>query len=147
MARAKTKVLSVRLSLESLQSCFDLCDLLGHTTSGASSAISRTVESLTANMRQKNIIPSYTASELEVLIPQFMAKINPTSSCEQLDKISFTNSDFAPSQLPVTEGEVDEISNEIEAFTPDDEYNDLIEEQIRERMREDESDLLSKILI
>lgn len=76
---SKSKVLSVRLSLEALQSCFDLCEALGNPTNGASGAISRSIEILTKDLREKGTLPNYTKNELSILVESFIAKKNPTS--------------------------------------------------------------------
>ena len=158
--RRKTRVLSVRLKLDALQSCFDLCEMLGHPTNGASGAIARSIETLTADLRNKAVIPTYTDSELEHLVAAFIATRNPTSMAS-LEGISMfeetssiveikrpictplTNSDFAPSILAVEEGEVDEAFE----LSEQTEYEELIEERIREVQREEEDELLRKITL
>jgi len=159
--RRKTRVLSVRLKLDALQSCFDLCEMLGHPTNGASGAIARSIETLTADLRNKAVIPTYTDSELEHLVAAFIASRNPTSMAS-LEGISMfeesssiveikkpacckplTNEDFAPSILAVEEGEVDEAFE----LSEQTEYEELIEERIREVQREEEDELLRKITL
>lgn len=143
----KSKVLSVRLSLESLQSCFDLCEALGVPTTGASAAIARSIETLTRDLRERGTLPSYTKHELDTLIPSFIARKNPTSmpSLERLSsterQTAYRNEDFAP---------VQPISRDLaiqQAAAADQEYKDIIEEKIQEQIANDEIDLLKKILI
>lgn len=161
----QTRVLSVRLSLAALQSCFDLCEMLEHPTNGGSSAIARTVEVLTSNLRKEGKLPVYKKEELARLVETFMAKKNPTSMAS-LEKLSsfdlypeaslpsqrtqLTSEDFAPQQKfdgVCNQPDKTERELERERLDEDREYEDLIEEQIREQMLSDENDLLSKIMI
>lgn len=162
----KTKVLSVRLSLEALQSCFDLCEALDMPTNGGSGAIARTVECLTKDLRNKGTLPTYTHSQLSELVKTFIGSKNPTSmaSFEKLSLLdqavdrrtasgtltpniqspterAFSNEDFAPAYAPAKELTFEEIQDEAN------EYKDLIEEQILAQVLKEEEDLLSKILI
>jgi hypothetical protein len=155
----KSKVLSVRLSLEALQSCFDLCEVLGHPTNGASGAIARTVEVLTRDLRSKNTIPSYRVEELEILVSSFIASKNPTSmpSFERLSSNDFDPTLFKPKQPVGMLFPEDYFEQPIEEEKPQrthrqvqddqEEYNELLEEKIREQMAIEDAELLAKILI
>ena len=79
MSKVKSKVLSVRLSLEDLQSCFDLCALAGLQPAGASSAIATSIKILMTIQRSKGILQSYTEKELLTSMASFVGKINPTT--------------------------------------------------------------------
>lgn len=79
MSKVKSKVLSVRLSLEDLQSCFDLCALAGLQPAGASSAIATSIKILMTIQRSKAILQSYTEKELLTSMASFVGKINPTT--------------------------------------------------------------------
>jgi hypothetical protein len=157
---SKSKVLSVRLSLESLQSCFDLCEALGMPTNGASGAIARSIETLTRDLRDKGTLPVYTHSELIHLVSIYLNKKNPTSmaSLEGFSTVDrrtvyehipeqqthYSGEDFAPVcsiEQPRRERSFEEINDEAN------EYKDLIEESILEQIQQDENDLLTKILI
>ena len=153
----KTKVLSVRLDLATLQSCFDLCEALGHPTKGASGAISRCLTVLLKDLRSKDKLPTYSEADLSVLVAQFMAlQNNPTSSIS-LEKLANLETDFHPvCSMPVESGEYTSNVTHSELSTHDkvvfeqteqEEYNLLLEEQIRERMKEESNDLLSKIMM
>jgi hypothetical protein len=144
----KSKVLSVRLSLDALQSCFDFCEALDCKASGASSALSRFIETITKDYRLKGILPTYSDSELELLLKEFVGKKNPVSMAS-LEKLNQSGEDFNPLRArPTILEEIEVIEAQIdEQISPDEEYNDLIEEQIRERMKEDEDTLLAKIML
>ena len=149
MSNRKTKVLSVRLDLATLQSCFDLCEALGHPTKGASGAISRCLTVLLKDLRSKDKLPTYSEADLSVLVAQFMAlQNNPTSSIS-LEKLANLETDFHPvCLLPVDEGHRSQDHDQvIFEQTEQEEYNLLLEEQIRERMKEESNDLLSKIMM
>jgi hypothetical protein len=146
----KSKVLSVRLSLEALQSCFDLCEALGTPTNGASGAISRTLEVLTKDLRSKQTLPTYSPVELEALVASFISSKNPTSmaSLSKLSifdnfqanqHVSMTNTDFAPptSVYQAQREQQDELE----------EYNEILEEQLRAQMLLEDAELLKKIMI
>lgn len=75
----KTRVLSIRLPVEALQSCFDLSDLAGAPTTVAGTAIARSISLLTANLRASGKLPVYSPTELEHLTEKWAAKINPSS--------------------------------------------------------------------
>lgn len=75
----KTKVISLRIPLEDLQSCFDLCEKAKHPTSIASSAISRSLSVLLSSLRVSKVLPSYTSEELLNLCASYKEKINPAS--------------------------------------------------------------------
>lgn len=156
----KSKVLSVRLSLEALQSCFDLCEALGTPTNGASGAIARCVELLTSDLRAKGSIPTYKPHELALLVTQFIGKKNPTSmaslsslsgehcSARPTTPISSGN-DLSPKMF-FSSGEAPKVDRETvlrDMAIEEEELSDLIEEQIRSVQREEESDLLSKIMM
>ena len=172
----KSKVLSVRLHLEDLQSCFDLCELLGHPTNGASGAISRACSVMMQDLRRKKVVPSYQPSELEILVAQFIQAKNPTSmmslenlnnfesrefssqsgefstSSMQIEIVGRDNEDFAPFQArqEVEPGQALSAEYEQEAsefLSKQDEFNDLVDSQIRETQQEEADALLRKILI
>lgn len=87
----KTRVLSIRLPIEALQSCFDLSDLAGAPTTVAGTAIARSISLLTANLRESGKLPKYSPTELEKLTERWAAKINPSSmpSLELSSQASF----------------------------------------------------------
>ncbi len=155
----KSKVLSVRLSLETLQSCFDLCEALQSPASGASSAISQSLTLLMRDLRAKGTLPTYRPSELETLLSSMIARKNPTSmiSLENLSNLdrSITDADFAPSLYAPKACEihpVSEIPRALEGSLEDqlseqEEYADLIEQSIREQQTQEADDLLSKLII
>lgn len=147
----KSKVLSVRLDLATLQSCFDLCEALGAPTNGASGAISRALSVLLLQLREQSKLPTYTNQELEILVKQFIVSKNPTSmaSLETLstvDRRDYRTEDFAPlaSTTPVPQSYEEHI--ELDQAIKDD-LEDLLEEQIRAQMLSEEVDLLAKIMI
>lgn len=195
---SKSKVLSVRLSLESLQSCFDLCEALGNPTNGASGAIARSIEILTKDLRAKGSLPTYKTDELKLLVESFVAKKNPTSmmnlealsNFESIDRREMqrdfkainhrainiqgtqtgrfsssvpnaSNSDFAPLEThPDSRLEYESFCDGIEACEADPkertwqeshdestEYAELLEEQIQIQVKQEEEDLLAKILM
>ena len=152
----KTRVLSVRLPIEALQSCFDLSDLAGAPTSVAGTAIARAISLLTATLREQGKLPVYSPTELEKLTERWAAKINP-SSMPSLELSSQADTSiqreenqqsFDPYQTvsvppnynvktqQVEEGDFDESSLEEEIL-----------KQMKEVELEDELDLLDKILI
>lgn len=152
----KTKVISVRLSLESLQSCFDLCLLVGHPTQSASSSLSRAIHLLTSNLRSSGTLPSYTSPELAELTKDWASKINPStlpslelSSTSLTSLSSFTPLPFAPhkseghSEDVVEKQDVEEQKNERDK----EDLEDEILKQIKEIELLEELDLLDKILI
>jgi len=98
MSVKKSKVLSVRLSLADLQSCFDLCSLAGHTPSGASSAIAGSLKLLMHIQRERGILPVYTESELCKTLDRFVGKINPSTfaSLEESSKVDLACNLFLP---------------------------------------------------
>jgi hypothetical protein len=98
MSVKKSKVLSVRLSLADLQSCFDLCSLAGYTPSGASSAIAGSLKLLMHIQRERGILPVYTESELCTMLDRFMGKINPSTfaSLEESSKVDLSCNLFLP---------------------------------------------------
>lgn len=164
----RSKVLSVRLSLDALQSCFDLSEALGIPASGASAAIARSIEFLTKDLRDRGTLPSYSKNDLVSLTKSFMASKNPTSmpSFESLsmfessqgqairppvdnpvdrrtseEKHNYTNADFAPVCSLPRERSFDEV------YAEQNEYKDLVEAKILEEIQKDEDELLRKILI
>ena len=158
MSNRKTRVLSVRLDLATLQSCFDLCEALDSPSQGASGAIARSLTILMSDLRSKGTLPTYKNHELSTLLQNYQTAKNPTSMAsletlsnfERHQKVSLTNQDFNPSMLAVEEGEVDKISTEADSDYPLndlDEYNDLLESKIREQQDKESEDLLSKLLI
>jgi hypothetical protein len=155
---SKSKVLSVRLSLEALQSCFDLCEALGVPTNGASGAIARSIETLTRDLRERGTLPVYTPGELNHLLSIHLSRKNPTSmaslegfsTADRRDSTyrvptehqhHYSNEDFAPVCNIPRERSFDEVHQEQQ------EYKDLIEEKILEEIQKDEAELLNKILI
>jgi hypothetical protein len=170
MSRAKTRVLSVRLSLSALQSCFDLCEVLGAPTNGASSAIAKFVEAMSGDLRDKQIIPTYKPHELEALVQQFISAKNPTSmpSFEKLSLFetsqrNLTSEDFAPTQTgdyqsvcfeqsvrPLTSpasADSSAVNEPEESIFEEEEYHNLIEEKIREMQQSEAEDLMKKIMV
>lgn len=163
-----SKVMSVRLSLENLQSCFDLCELTSNKARGGSSAIAKALSLLLEDLRGKGILPVYREEDLEALLSEYIPAKNPTSmpSLEKLSQAAMaqssqsplTSRDFAPvCSLPSDPASrvLDEIEPDLELleteaqslFEDEQEYNLLLEEKIREQMKLDEEDLLAKILI
>jgi len=98
MPTVKSKVLSVRLSLADLQSCFDLCALAGHQPAGASSAIAGALKILMSIQRAKGILPVYNEQELLKTLDRFVSKINPSTICslEQSSKVDLACNLFFP---------------------------------------------------
>lgn len=165
----KTRVLSVRLPIEALQSCFDLSDLAGAPTTIAGTAIARSISLLTANLRESGKLPSYSQVELEHLTEKWAAKINPSSMPSlELSSQANSTSSINPSTLQTQiEGKQPEFDPYLRINTPDgyavkscsiepiletlnlDELS--LEEEILKQMKEveleDELDLLDKILI
>jgi hypothetical protein len=133
------------------------------------------------DLRRKKVVPTYQASELELLVAQFIQTKNPTSMmsmeslseyehCPTADRRTSTQTeivgthseDFAPylgktAELIVID-EFAEVSPEawqnVEAgqeanqfLSEQDEFNDLVDSQIRETQQEEAEELLKKILI
>jgi len=98
MSVKKSKVLSVRLSLADLQSCFDLCSLAGHIPSGASSAIAGSLKLLMHIQRERGILPVYSEAELCKTLDRFVGKINPSTfaNLEESSKVEMACHLFAP---------------------------------------------------
>jgi len=98
MSVKKSKVLSVRLSLADLQSCFDLCSLAGHTPSGASAAIAGSLKLLMHIQRERGILPVYSEAELCKTLDRFVGKINPSTfaSLEESSKVDLACNFFLP---------------------------------------------------
>lgn len=157
----KTRVLSVRLDLATLQSCFDLCDALNIPQTGASGAIASTLKLLLSDMRNKQSLPSYTEEQLRLLAGKYAGKINPTSqaSLERLTDLDFapysvdagldrTGLDRTP-RLERTKQEPEQLERDLQREEQEalEEYNDLLEQSIRELQKESEEDLLKRIMI
>jgi len=98
MSVKKSKVLSVRLSLADLQSCFDLCSLAGHTPSGASAAIAGSLKLLMHIQRERGILPVYSEAELCKTLDRFIGKINPSTfaSLEDASTVDLACNFFMP---------------------------------------------------
>ena len=173
----KTRVLSVRLPVEALQSCFDLSDLVGAPTTVAGTAIARSISLLTANLRESGKLPTYTPLELDRLTERWAAKINPASMpslelSSQADSLLITSEiEKASSGLDQAFEEPPEIEQSfnpyqtigrpqgynvkdcsiepiLESFNLDElSLEEEILKQMREVELEDELDLLDKILI
>ena len=94
----KTRVLSVRLPVEALQSCFDLADLAGAPTTVAGTAIARSISLLMANLRESGKLPTYTPAELDRLTERWAAKINP-ASMPSLELSSQADSLLIPAEM------------------------------------------------
>jgi hypothetical protein len=184
--KRKTRVLSVRVSLEALQSVFDLCQLSGFNPSGASSALSQFLEATTGQFRSSGKLPSYDHTELEVLLEGYVSKLNPTSG-SNLSKISKFNDEIFNTKLerPTTRrSSAAKLVSANEEFSPltfipndkddltsggrvvpiytvesgqlveptsydhtEDDYEELLTAKIREIQKEEEDDLLSKIIM
>lgn len=163
----KTRVLSIRLPVEALQSCFDLSDLAGAPTTVAGTAIARSISLLTANLREAGKLPVYSSTELEKLTEKWAAKINPSSmpSLEVSSQVSCTinpstlsdSFDSSPKEFnPYQTVEVPPNFN-IKSGLAEEALDCLsldeisLEEEILKQMKEveleDELDLLDKILI
>lgn len=96
----KSRVLSIRLPLEALQSCFDLSDMVGAPTTVAGTAIARSISLLTANMRKAGKLPVYTDTELEKITEKWAAKINP-SSMPSLEQSSLCDVSLLSANTPL----------------------------------------------
>lgn len=158
----KTRVLSVRLPVEALQSCFDLSDLAGAPTTVAGTAIARSISLLTANLRESGKLPRYSPTELDKLTEKWAAKINPSSLPSlELSSQADTPTDvfehktfdpYTPVKIPPGfDAKLGGTSKSEEAET-DLNIDELsLEEEIVKQMKEveleDELDLLDKILI
>lgn len=165
----KTRVLSVRLPIEALQSCFDLSDLAGAPTTVAGTAIARSISLLTANLRDQAKLPKYSPIELEKLTEKWASKINP-ASMPSLEIASQANFDTSIQPFVPIEGsaepeeafdpyaEVDipsgynvkacSIERTLESLNLDElSLEEEILKQMKEVELEDELDLLDKILI
>jgi len=144
----KTKVLSVRLRLEDLQSCFDLCSSVRCPTDVASTAICRTLSILLQNLRSSKALPTHTEPALLE---------NSLSFKEKLPSV-----ELSPFAQPERESSQEDIKEDL-SFLGEDilhdayisepdlsldrELEDEITKQIRLIEMEEEIDLLSKILI
>ena len=96
----KTRVLSLRIPLEDLQSCFDFCALYKAPTTIASSAITRTLSILLSDLRASKSLPEYTASAIEQSCRAYKSIENPTSMPSlELSSISSLSS-MAPRSMP-----------------------------------------------
>lgn len=157
----KSRVLSIRLPMEALQSCFDLSDLVGAPTTVAGTAIARSISLLTANLRASGKLPVYTSEELAKLTDRWAAKINP-SSIPSLELSSTTDFvDEPPSVLdtqafdpyttvnkpPGFDTKLCGVTETLSSAFEEVDLEDEITRQVRELEMEDELDLLDKILI
>ncbi len=162
----QSKVLSVRLDLATLQSCFDFCKISNRPAKGASSAIARTLINLLKDLREGGQLPAYSQDHLEELLSSYRAIDNPTSmpSFERASLVEAAQSfDGLPPSLsnkpkgaqplarPQSTIESSEILSREEALILQDaekrEIDFLLEEEIRGQQLLDEIDLLEKILI
>lgn len=165
---SKSKVLSIRISLEALQSCFDICLLNQQTAKGASSAMARTLEILTRDLRARQVIPSYSQAELHYLLQSYLGGLNPVSmsNLDQANTFDSTNSDFMPSPfkienfnnldcnesrelLPESKGEHGLNLEKVEKseFAKKSIIEAELDKHIKEIQKESEQNLLSQILI
>lgn len=159
----KTKVLSLRISLEDLQSCFDLCTKAKHPTSIASSAISRSLSVLLSSMRASGALPSYSSRELSELCASYKEKVNPTSMpslelssiCSLEGHQTFCAEKAFTLQKPSICATptfcAEKVCAETQTFERSQTDSEILEDEILRQMKEieleDEVDLLSKILI
>jgi len=144
----KTKVISVRLRLEDLQSCFDLCNSVKCPTDIASTAISRALSILLQNLRSSKALPTHAEATLLE---------NSLSFKEKLLSISLGDGEVEKERAIEKEREEpllmfeEEILHDAYTSEPDlsldRELEDEITKQIRLIEMEEEIDLLSKILI
>lgn len=153
----KTKVLSVRISLEDYQSVLDFCSLFGRDPRGASEALGFFISTATQGMRAQNQLPSYTPEELEILIPQkIKSKIDPKSINLNIENFNTkgglpSNFDFSQrfgTSTPLNTASEGEWKNETEVERSKEEILDeLMEAEIKKIKEQDEKNLLSSILI
>lgn len=160
----KTRVLSIRLPVEALQSCFDLSDLAGAPTTVAGTAIARSISLLTANLRESGKLPVYSPAELEHLTEKWAAKINPSSmpSLELSSQADFNMVNLGDSteDAPVFDPYMQinkpqgysikdcSVEQSLESLNLDElSLEEEILKQMKEVELEDELDLLDRILI
>lgn len=150
----KTRVLSIRLPVEALQSCFDLSEVMGSPTTVAGTAIARAISILTANLRSAGKLPVYSDEQLRMMTQSWAAKTNPSSMpCLELS----SQADFDLLTVPSRDLlNIEQDREESQLETPLDLFDlnldeltleEEIQKQLREIELEDELDLLDKILI
>ncbi len=150
----KTKVISVRLRLEDLQSCFDLCNSVRCPTDIASTAISRALSILLQNLRSSKALPTHTEPTLLENSLSFKEKLLSISLGDgEIEKDIEVEKERdiekeREEHLPMFEEDIlhDAYTSEPD-LSLDRELEDEITKQIRLIEMEEEIDLLSKILI